>query len=563
MKEIKLSDSTISVFVAESLNACIKAATEEYLEPYDQCTHPKYEDVEEELLNVTNAYIDDYNQYIAGKNKAKGIARLKKLEPSQIADVLLAFNHIKRVKCVDVDNVSTFDIIAVYKEQEGIYRYDADYLHNLCERISYTITEKEISEVDKKLYRKAPLSKRTKNPDLIPLNNGIFDFKKKELIDFTPDFIFTFKSPVSYNPAATNVIIHNDQDGTDWDVETWMNELSDDPEIVNVLWEILAVLLRPYVSWGKSAWLYSECGNNGKGTYCVLGRELVGNENAASLPLSNFGERFGTGCIIGKSCIITDENDVGTYIDRVGKLKSIVTHDTVRLEIKYQNSVDYQFFGFMIQCLNEYPRVKDRSDSFYRRQLFVPFTKCFTGAERKYIKDDYLHRPEVLEYVLYKVLNMDFYALSEPQACKLALEDYKTFNDPTRQFLDEMLPQLKWSLIPRDFLYCLYKSYFRRNNPSGSPLGKNKFYMEVRGLIGSYPDWEWREAPVKRGNLMDATEYLICEYGLNEWMNNVYTGGDWDKLCNIKLQDEYRGLLRVKKASNDDPTDEPEDKLAQ
>lgn len=54
--------------------------------------------------------------------------------------------------------------------------------------------------------------------------------------------------------------------------------------------------------------------------------------------------------------------------------------------------VSFVFRGFMVQCVNEYPRVKDKSDSFFRRQLFVPFMKCFTGIERKYIKDDYLHR---------------------------------------------------------------------------------------------------------------------------------------------------------------------------
>ena len=78
------------------------------------------------------------------------------------------------------------------------------------------------------------------------------------------------------------------------------------------------------------------------------------------------------------------------------------------------------------------PRVKDKSDSFYRRQLFIPFTKCFTGAERKYIKDDFLKRKEVVEYVMYKVLNMYYYQFDVPEACKNALEEYKEFNDPVR-----------------------------------------------------------------------------------------------------------------------------------
>ena len=43
---------------------------------------------------------------------------------------------------------------------------------------------------------------------------------------------------VDYNPTATNVIIHNNDDGTDWDIESWMSDLSDDPEVVELLWQI-------------------------------------------------------------------------------------------------------------------------------------------------------------------------------------------------------------------------------------------------------------------------------------------------------------------------------------
>ena len=44
----------------------------------------------------------------------------------------------------------------------------------------------------------------------------------------------------------------------------------------------------------------------------------------------------------------------------------------------------------MIQCLNDAPKFRDKTDSMLRRIIFVPFDKCFTGRERKYIKEDYL-----------------------------------------------------------------------------------------------------------------------------------------------------------------------------
>ena len=59
----------------------------------------------------------------------------------------------------------------------------------------------------------------------------------------------------------------------------------------------------------------------------------------------------------------------------------------------------YRFWGLIIECINEILRFKDKTGSMARRELIIPFSKSFTGAERKYIKTDYIARTEVLEYV--------------------------------------------------------------------------------------------------------------------------------------------------------------------
>ena len=259
------------------------------------------------------------------------------------------------------------------------------------------------------MREEAPRVKRCSERNLIAVNNGIFDFDTKTLMPFTPDKVFTSKSRVDYNPNAKNVVIHNDEDGTDWDVESWMNTLSDDKGVVTIPWQILGAIIRPNVSWNKACFMYSESGNNGKGTLCALMRQLVGEGRYASIPLKDFGKDFMLEPLIRATSVIVDENDVGTYIDKAANLKAVITGDTIQVNRKFKQPISFKFKGFMVQCLNEMPRVKDKSDSFYRRQLFIPFTKCFTGAERKYIKDDYLKRKEVVEYVMYKVLNMNYY----------------------------------------------------------------------------------------------------------------------------------------------------------
>ena len=115
-------------------------------------------------------------------------------------------------------------------------------------------------------------------------------------------------------------------------------------------------------------------------------RNLCGEGSYKSIKLEEMGKEFLLEPLVGASAIIVDENDVGIYIDKAANLKAIVTSDVIQINRKFKQPISFRFRGFMVQCLNEMPRVKDKSDSFFRRQLFIPFTKCFTGAERRYIK---------------------------------------------------------------------------------------------------------------------------------------------------------------------------------
>ncbi|MBM6978037.1 primase-like DNA-binding domain-containing protein, partial [Intestinimonas butyriciproducens] len=114
------------------------------------------------------------------------------------------------------------------------------------------------------------------------------------------------------------------------------------------------------------------------------------------------------------------------------------------------------------------------------------FDKCFTGRERKYIKEDYLTRPEVLEYVLYRVLTImpQYYELPVPAACKTAADAFSLSNNPVMEFALECLPQMvKYDVYPFEILYILYKNYLKDNNPSSTSLGKNTFITELTRVL--------------------------------------------------------------------------------
>lgn len=536
--------------MAVSMDVIYVQAVDEYLKnnPRGKMngTKPDRAKIKEEVVNQTRLIIDMQNAVLSKTTRMKVPDRLQNI---QIARIIELVEPVERISCSETSHEDDLDLLGVYQESgenEGIYDMSDTALNQLIADYNYAAEEKDEKAVRHYLKRDLKAKKRCMDPDLIPVNNGLFNYKTKQLEPFTPDKIFLSKSKVDYNPNARNVTIHNPEDGTDWDVESWIAGLSEDPETVVLLWEILGAINRPFVSWDKSAWFYSTEGCSGKGTFCELLRNLCGKDNYASISLEEFTKDFHLEPLIHASAVICDENDVGTYIDKAANLKAVITNDALLINRKFKAPITFQFYGLVVQCLNEYPRIKDTSDSFYRRQLFILFDKCFTGYARKYIKDDYLSRKEVLEYVMFKTLNMNYYELSEPKACQRALQDVKTSNDPVREFVEDILPRCQWNLLPFTFLYPLYKQWYRETNPSGMCLGRNKFIQQLYNVIQKNPDWMCNDksTPIPTKDLMDCPEPLIVKYGLTDWMNPNYRGPDQKQICRPALNVEYRGLVR-------------------
>ena len=540
--------------MSDSVHALRVKATETYIQSLANAPLPLPAVMESELLTETKALIAIVNLSIP---KGEKLRMPQRLTPWQIAQLMNASHTFKKIAMSGLNgSEKSYDVIGMYQEDgpdKGLYIFDEDDMRSIARKYDDAINGNEFEEILRCLREECDRVERCSDPNLIAVNNGIFDYNTKTLMPFSPEYVFTSKSRVNYNPLAVNVNIHNENDGTDWDVESWMHTLSDDDDIVDLFWEILGAIVRPNVSWDKSAWFYSETGNNGKGTLCELMRQLCGDGSYAAIKLNDMDKDFVLEPVIHATAIICDENDVGTFIDKAANLKALITGDPVQINRKFKQPIAYRFRGFMVQCINEMPKVKDKSDSFYRRQLFVPFTKCFKGIERKYIKDDYMHRQEVLEYVLQKVLNMNYTELSEPDACKDALDEYKEFNDPTRAFWEEMKDQFAWDLLPSGFLYDLYRSWYSKNIPTGSPSGKIVFMKTLRPIATASGEWFQPKQDAKRSNKMDAPEMLISQYNLRDWMNVRYLGTtDLTKLCTYPVQnmaepekEKYQALQRT------------------
>ena len=432
----------------------------------------------------------------------------------------------------------------------GVYQTNYEDMQFLMRGFLADYTIQQIKEIFDKIKREVPRTYQTENKHLFAVKNGIYDQKKHVLKPFSSDYVTLVKIPVAYKENPKNPYITDPKDGYTWNVDDWIYELANhDKDINTLIWQVIADCLQPSYTRKRSIWFYSDKGNNGKDTLGQLIKNVLGPGNYASLSVADFKHEFKKAGLIGVAANIADENDVNAYIDSVKDYKASITGDDIIINIKHEQPIRFQFKGANIQMMNGLPKTKDTSGSFYRRILIVPFVKSFTNnGERPLIKEDYIHRKEVLEYVLYKALHMEFTEFIQPEVSNKFIRQYQEINNPIIQYWDEFRDQFAWDLLPTQFLYDLYVQWAKRNNPNGREMSRRTFIDELKLVIESDPAWEIkfdRNDNTRTGSMMDADEPLISEFNLVAWMDNNYNGIDAKKKRAFTRKIMYRGLKRV------------------
>ncbi|HEC2192903.1 TPA: DNA primase [Staphylococcus delphini] len=371
--------------------------------------------------------------------------------------------------------------LAMYKTEEGIYTQNVSYIKRVISWLEPKLNSNKADEVIYHLKNRVDIKSKTNSPDLIPVKNGVFNRKTKQLESFTPEYVFTTKINTAYKKQSEMPVI----DG--WNIENWLNEIAcNDHGVVKLLWQVINDSLNGNYTRKKAIFLVGD-GNNGKGTFQELISQLIGVENIANLKVNEFDERFKLSVLEGKTAVIGDDVPVGVYIDDSSNFKSVVTGDPVLVEFKNQPLYRATFKCTVIQSTNGMPSFKDKTSGTLRRLLIVPFNADFNGQSENFkIKEQYVKNQKVLEYVLYRAINMDFDTFDVPDASHKMLELYKQDNDPVYDFKVNTFDEWNITAVPKNIVYYKYKEFCENSGYTGI-LSDRKFYKSFEKYLGD--DW--------------------------------------------------------------------------
>lgn len=490
-------------------------------------------DLDEELKNTYRAVLA-HKQLLNNMNGVKAPPKLTDLE---LAFVLVHTLPLVRIAYSALSSKADTNLYMFIPYDDhpnlGLYEECDEFIE-----IHVSLLQQPMSMASRKnilsyVTMMAPMKRESLDSAHVVVNNGIFNKETKQLEPFTPQFVATSKIQTNYVPTTTSPVLL-EPDGTPWTVDDWIMELADhDPEKNELLWQVLAASFNPGHSYNKAILFVSREGNNGKGTYGQLIKNIVGLGNYSSLKIHDYSKRFEKKNLIGKVVNIADENPVGVYIDNVDDFKAAVTGDDISIEPKHKDSFPAVVKHVTIQMINGMPKFRDKTNSFYRRLVMVPFDHTFEGVEKKYIKSQFIRDPKIKEYVLSKALEMDqFDTFIVPEATKTLLSEYKSENNNVFEFWDDMYDIFQWDVIPTKLAYPVYKEWMKEFNANSVTYGRNQFVQYTRDWgkeTGLLIDKSQRSDRIRITNQMDADEPIITKYAIKEFYDPSYKGSDDEK----------------------------------
>ena len=387
------------------------------------------------------------------------ITRNGEVKESKITQILIAHTIAEVIPIVMIGDGISKDksVLHYWNYDTQLYVSSEIDIHNLILKVEPRAVRKDWADIIGILKTLAEKVTPEESKHLIPVQNGIYNRQTRQLEPFDPKYIITSKIATPYNPNA--------EKPKDFDVDEWFSSLAcGDEEVATLLWQMINEATNSNYTRGKVGILYGPSGNNGKSTYLALTMNVIGRENVSTLKPPEFGEKFKVSQINGKVCNIGEEIS-DAYIDDIHNLMCIATGDPITVEEKGKPPFTLISKAFCAFSGNSLPRTRNK-DGWFRRALIVPFYADFSGqVNDPRIKDEYIKRQDVKEYVLKKALEMDFDKFIEPQIVKDEIREYQKHNDYIQAYVQDVYIENGYHTIirvPIAFVKADIKTYFER-----------------------------------------------------------------------------------------------------
>jgi len=393
----------------------------------------------------------------AMKNLAEKATKTDKTITTEMLDSI-SKKMIRQYKFITTKET---DEIYYYDEDRGLYAKGAErsvilpamyeYFSNLA---TIHINRELVARIKALTYE--PTSNLDNSPDLLLLQNGVFNLNTKILMPFDSAYKFTKSLGVSYNREAIC-------EKTDAFIQQIVTE-----DKWKLMYEIPAFCLMPEYSISKSI-LLEGSGDNGKSVYLHLLITFLGRDNVSSESIQQLSkDKFSKHCLYNKwANIYADLPNQG--ISDTSTFKTLTSgKDLISAEQKFKDKFNFVNRAKLIYSCNEIPKSSDSSDAYYKRWIIVIFPNKFEGkADNKNLKEELTTENELSGF-FNKILE-SYYELMKTKTFSYTptTEDtkdlYDRLSNPIGGWVQERIELDVEQYIPKDEAYDDFREYCKKH----------------------------------------------------------------------------------------------------
>lgn len=208
------------------------------------------------------------------------------------------------------------------------------------------------------------------DPNIIPMQNGIFDLTTQKLLPHCPENLITNTIPYPYTPEATCP-----------NISQWLRQMTGGAIIKqNILLAFAAASLRKLGRVQRYLELTGAPGC-GKGTWLRLMTAFLDKSNTVATTLKHLEGQFELHRF--KKAKLIQISDAHEFAGDPAILKMITGADSLRTEYKNSNYAgeDYYYEGVVVICANNTPRFSSGQEALNRRRVPVILTNPVDSSD--------------------------------------------------------------------------------------------------------------------------------------------------------------------------------------
>ncbi len=317
-----------------------------------------------------------------------------------------------------------------------------------------------------------------KHDGFLNCTNGMLEIRTGKLLKYSPEYLSTQQIAADYKPGA--------------DCPRFKKFLSyvlyDDLSKIEPLQEYFGYALTNSCREEKMLFLVGERGAvggmNGKSVTLDCLEGLLGRDNVSALSLRQIGNDHYTPQLLFKMLNRSTENDTQKMNEAV--LKIHTSGEPVEADKKFKDPFRFSNTAKFAFCINNLPHVSDKTDSFYRRLLLIPFNRKITNEERnknlakQIISEDL---SGILNWALEGLMRLESQnGFSVSRQVSEALESYRRENNSALNFIHQSCVLEVNAEITKRQLYEAYGEFCKQRGVL--KLGEIKFGKQVRSYCG-------------------------------------------------------------------------------